>query len=379
MVEPTTPTVVLGSRSLAGLDRVVARATGRVVLVPTAANTLPDRDAVVDDTRHQLVDAGWEVRTADPEEFGAEALARRLTRVDAVVVGGGDPYHLLGVLRRTGADEVLLDAVRRGVAYVGVSAGAVVAGPSLAPLAGVSPFPTPTLLALDGMGLTPIVVLAHDDHPQRRARHAAAIRAHAGRLRVMALTDDELLVAPPPTTDGPWRILHTLSGRILRPAEDADARGIATCYVRAARAAWAPIFGAHRLAELQPTPDAWAARIVERTTPDEILVATDPDGVAGFVWVRAAVDPDLAAGHGEVAAFYTDPRLWGTGDGRRLLALGLDHLRGRGCADAVLWTEERNARPRRVYERAGWRLDGTTRAREYLGVPIHELRYRLAL
>ena len=48
-------------------------------------------------------------------------------------------------------------------------------------------------------------------------------------------------------------------------------------------------------------------------------------------------------------------------------------------AEATLWTKERNARPRRVYETYGWRADGTTRARDFHGVPVTELRYRIAL
>jgi hypothetical protein len=61
------------------------------------------------------------------------------------------------------------------------------------------------------------------------------------------------------------------------------------------------------------------------------------------------------------------------------MQLGLDELRTRGFAQAVLWTEERNERPRRVYARGGWKLDGTTRERDHLGVTIRELRHRHTL
>jgi GNAT superfamily N-acetyltransferase len=110
-------------------------------------------------------------------------------------------------------------------------------------------------------------------------------------------------------------------------------------------------------------------------TPRDVVLAEDADGVVGFVWVHAGAEPTT----GEVDLFYTHPRAWGSGIGRRLMQLGLDELRARGFVDAVLWTEERNERPRRVYERGGWTLDGSVRDREYLGVPIHELRHRRAL
>ena len=51
------------------------------------------------------------------------------------------------------------------------------------------------------------------------------------------------------------------------------------------------------------------------------------------------------------------------------LAAALAHLRAAGFAEAVLWTEERNHRPRAVYEAGGGRLDGAVRERAFLGAP----------
>jgi GNAT superfamily N-acetyltransferase len=76
---------------------------------------------------------------------------------------------------------------------------------------------------------------------------------------------------------------------------------------------------------------------------------------------------------------YTHPRTWGKGLGRELLAAGEAQLRESGCSEAKLWTEERNERPRRFYEAAGWRTDGGARERVWNGAPLRELRYRKAL
>jgi len=69
----------------------------------------------------------------------------------------------------------------------------------------------------------------------------------------------------------------------------------------------------------------------------------------------------------------------GAGVGRKLLDEALEALAASGCREAVLWTEVRNRRPRAFYERGGWRPDGATREREFLGFPIRELRYRVEL
>ena len=99
------------------------------------------------------------------------------------------------------------------------------------------------------------------------------------------------------------------------------------------------------------------------------IVAVDPGGVAGFV----------AAVNCEIDLLYTHPRVWGRGVGRLLLAAGEAALREAGCTEATLWTEERNERPRRVYEAAGWCTDGGVRERPWNGAALRELRYRKRL
>ena len=99
------------------------------------------------------------------------------------------------------------------------------------------------------------------------------------------------------------------------------------------------------------------------------IVAEDEQGVVGFV---TAVEC-------EIDLLYADPRAWGSGAGRALLAAGEAALRERGCTEATLWTEERNERPRRVYEAAGWATDGEARERIWNGAPLRELRYRKRL
>ena len=71
--------------------------------------------------------------------------------------------------------------------------------------------------------------------------------------------------------------------------------------------------------------------------------------------------------------------MWRTGVGRLLMDCGLDRLRSLGYTECVLWTEERNERPLRIYRQMGWTLDGTTRVRDYQGLPITEVRHRYPL
>jgi GNAT superfamily N-acetyltransferase len=143
----------------------------------------------------------------------------------------------------------------------------------------------------------------------------------------------------------------------VRAAEPADHAAMAELFLAAARAAW-------RFAG----EDAPAAMRPPVFVGGE-LVAEDEHGVAGFV----------IALNCEIDLLYTHPRVWGSGLGRELLAAGESALRDSGGSEATLWTEERNERPRRFYEAAGWRPDGEVRERVWNGAPLRELRYRKTL
>jgi GNAT superfamily N-acetyltransferase len=132
---------------------------------------------------------------------------------------------------------------------------------------------------------------------------------------------------------------------------------MAELFLAAARAAWGFTGEA-----------ALAAMRAPAFTGGEI-VAEDEEGVVGFVVPTGC----------EIALLYTHPRAWGRGAGRALLAAGEAALRDAGCPEATLWTEERNERPRRFYEAAGWRADGEAKERVWNGTPLRELRYRKTL
>jgi len=148
-----------------------------------------------------------------------------------------------------------------------------------------------------------------------------------------------------------------LEGYVVRPARPEDRPAMAEAFVAAGRAAWG-FAGEAALAGMRAPEFAGGELVVE-----------DAQGVAGFAVLDGC----------ELDLLYTHPRVWGRGAGRLLLAAAEDALRAAGCRDATLWTEERNERPRRVYEAAGWRLDGEVRERVWNGAPLRELRHRKRL
>ena len=166
------------------------------------------------------------------------------------------------------------------------------------------------------------------------------------------------------------------SAFVIRRAGIADAAAIASTFTEAAQAAWRHIAPPERLDALEPQLETWRERLRAPSDDEAVFVAVSGNDVIGFVRTTAHADEP---GVGYVDTLYTRPRVWGSGAGRALLDAGLGALRGAGCREAVLWTEERNHRARHVYDTYGWQVDGGVQERTFLDSPIREVRYRITL
>ena len=144
----------------------------------------------------------------------------------------------------------------------------------------------------------------------------------------------------------------------------------------AGAAAWTHIIP--RVEELEPSA-RWRRTIATENPREAVLVAENDRGVVGFAVGRRSADRDARDWVGELDGFYTHPSVWGEGAGRALLDAWEQFAREAGFREGTLWTAEENHRPRRIYELAGWRLDGASRDREHLGGEFVEVRYRLSL
>ena len=165
---------------------------------------------------------------------------------------------------------------------------------------------------------------------------------------------------------------------LVRPAVPDDVATMVAIKHDAGVAAWGHILPP-AVVETLPFPGRWVAAIEDSDPRAWVLIGEVGGSARGFVVTRPSGDGDAGAGTGELDAFYVDPASWGTGVGRGLLAAALDALEEAGFRDATLWTAAENHRPRRIYELAGWRTDGTERRRALGGVEFVEVRYRIAL
>lgn len=150
----------------------------RAAFVPYAGVSLT-WDAYAARVREALADLGVEIVSVH-EVDNPSGLVRS---ADAVLVGGGNTFHLLRETYRMGLVELIRQRVRGGVPYVGWSAGSNLAGPTIRTTNDMPIVEPPTF---DAFGFVPYQINPHftDAHPSghrgetRRERLAEFIGAN---------------------------------------------------------------------------------------------------------------------------------------------------------------------------------------------------------
>ena len=166
-----------------------------------------------------------------------------------------------------------------------------------------------------------------------------------------------------------------MSVRRARP-DDADVLG--RVHVDAWLATYRGLIDDHYLDALDPavSADRWHRTLADQNT-NCLVAVDDAEEVRGFALFGEALgDP----GTGQLYAINLEPRAWGLGLGRELIAAASGELHAMGFSEAFLWVVDGNARARRFYEIAGWAWDGGEQDDASFGSkPVRELRYRRAL
>ena len=158
------------------MDREILAAAGatrpRVLIVPTAAARQNPSKAAANGVSyfHGLGAEADSLMVLDSNEADDDGLVSRVAWADVVYLTGGDPAHLLDVLRGSRLLDAIRTAVSGSAALAGSSAGAMVLG-SWMRYGGVRP----ALGLLDGLAVLPhhersnpdtiAAELAKDDYP----------------------------------------------------------------------------------------------------------------------------------------------------------------------------------------------------------------------
>lgn len=186
-------------RQAESLTKLVGKKANHIsfALIENAADVEPGSEKWLDGFREMLLVNGYQIESIDLRKWNNDhaGLYRKLASKDVIWIGGGNTYYLRWILKETGADLIIKELVESGHVYAGWSAGAMIAGPTLAHIDEMEPRKMAPEIILDGLDLISTVVIPHIDN---REFAIAATRTkdqyQLAGYNTVALSDDRVLI-----------------------------------------------------------------------------------------------------------------------------------------------------------------------------------------
>lgn len=174
-----------------------------VAFIPTASDTYQEKPWVEQD-RNALVSLGFKVTDVDVKGKTPTQLTEELS-CDIIFIAGGNTFYLLQELKKSGADKIITTFVEDGTIFIGSSAGAAVAAPSIELLKELDhPEKAPELTSFQSLNLTSVTPLIHFGHGKFLPRYEKAFKdIFTTPGEYIGIRDDQALII----TDDVYKII----------------------------------------------------------------------------------------------------------------------------------------------------------------------------
>lgn len=161
----------------------------RVAHIITASKVEEDT-SFVDKDRKLMQEAGFNVEDIDIEGKNRNQLMKLLEVVDIIYVQGGNTFYLLLQMRKSGFNKIIRKLLRKGIIYIGVSAGSVVAGATIETASWKTDKDKFGLINLKGLKLVKLNIFVHYK-PEYEEMIKQKSKRVKNKLRI--LTDEQAL------------------------------------------------------------------------------------------------------------------------------------------------------------------------------------------
>ncbi|MFA6461693.1 MAG: Type 1 glutamine amidotransferase-like domain-containing protein [Candidatus Woesearchaeota archaeon] len=169
----------------------------KAVLVETAIygeNLAPEKlKEYSKQTIEQLKGCGVvNITNVDIREQSSQSLSVILDNVDILIIDGGNTFYLLDWIKKNQLDKVIVDHVKKGLIYVGISAGSYIACPTIEMAAwGYQDRNRCGLKDLTSLNLVPFLITAHYAGEYKKIIETSAKNT---TYPVVAITDSQALL-----------------------------------------------------------------------------------------------------------------------------------------------------------------------------------------
>lgn len=147
------------STELQSLDRDLVGK--KVTFIPTASN-VEEGTFYVESGQKALEKMGLIVDRLDVSTAKPEEIQKKLRENDCIYVTGGNTFFLLQELKKSGADQVIIEEIQKGKIYIGESAGAIVLSKTVEYVKTMDdPEEAPSLKSFSGLNMVDFYPLPH--------------------------------------------------------------------------------------------------------------------------------------------------------------------------------------------------------------------------
>lgn len=167
--------------------------TKEVLFIPTAANVEEYRD-YVDEAKEAFAKMGFTLEILDVSKASEAEAKAKIGAAQVLYVSGGNTFYLLCELKKKDLVTLIADRVRSGeLVYVGESAGAMIAAPSVeyaVMMDDAGDYEAAAQTGLDLVKFYPVVHYGEEPFVQSTAK---ILKAYGGKLKLTPINNAEAI------------------------------------------------------------------------------------------------------------------------------------------------------------------------------------------
>lgn len=165
-----------------------------VTFIPTASRV--DRYvAHIASGKKALEQLGMTVDILDIAEASAGETAEKLRKNDFIYVAGGNTFYLLQEMKKSGADQFIIEEVNGGKLYMGESAGAMVTSRNVEYVKAMDPIrKAPELTDLDALGLVDFCTVPHYLNAPFEKAAQSMVDDYTGKLELITISNSQAIL-----------------------------------------------------------------------------------------------------------------------------------------------------------------------------------------
>lgn len=181
-------------QNVAGLLKSVVDVKGKTVTYIPTASKVEKLGFFIRIGKWALRFSGMKVEELEISQATRQQIKDTLARNDIIFVAGGNTFFLLQELRRSGADQLIMDEVHQGKLYIGESAGAIIACPDIGYSAIMDdPAKAADLTDYTGLGLVDFYVVPHYQSREFKASSERMVQENQDQKELAVINDNQVI------------------------------------------------------------------------------------------------------------------------------------------------------------------------------------------